>query len=254
MNGYAFIDSRFIEKVFKKLLDVKLKPLPIPCSVRGFNGKQGMPITHFVRLTLDIDRQYLLRIPFLIVGLGEHDMILGRKWASHQDLLIDYKNQALVWLTRLPPSRHFNKVIACSRATLFPRCPSCKDRQHQRDANCRDALMKMKSWCLMLLCRGDTPGFIWAKDKKKQLMVMEFELSGRPSSETAFLPKRLSSRIELSAPYTIDIAAISPHPFYSTMKRKENEHFYMSIYDINRELEFKNESAVTDELGLRPQD
>jgi hypothetical protein len=95
-NGYAFIDSRFIEKVFKKLLDVKLKPLLIPCNIRGFDGKQGMSITHFVCLTLDIDRQYLLRIPFLIVRLGEHDMILGRKWASHQDLLIDCKNRALI--------------------------------------------------------------------------------------------------------------------------------------------------------------
>jgi hypothetical protein len=114
--------------------------------------------------------------------------------------------------------------------------------------------MKMESWRLTFLRQGDTLGFIWAKDKKKQLMVMESELSGRPSSETALLPKRLSSRIESSAPYTIDIAVISPHPFYLTMKRKENEHFYTFIYDINRELESRNESAITDESGLRPQD
>jgi hypothetical protein len=169
-------------------------------------------------------------------------------------LLIDCKNRALIWLTRLLPSRHFNKVIACSRATLFSRSPSRKDRQHQRDADRRDALMKMESWRLTLLRRGDTPGSTWAKDRKKQLMVMESELSGRPSSETALPPKRLSSRIEPSAPYTIDIAAISPHPFYLTMKRKENEHFYTSIYDINRELESRNESAITDESRLRPQD
>jgi hypothetical protein len=114
--------------------------------------------------------------------------------------------------------------------------------------------MKMESWRPTLLRRGDTPGSTWAKDKKKQLMVMESELSGRPSSETALPPKRLSSRTEPSAPYTIDIAAISPHPFYSTMKRKENEHFYTSIYNINRELESRNESAITDESGLRLQD
>jgi hypothetical protein len=56
MNGYAFIDSRFIKKVFEKLLNVKLKPLLIPCNVRGFNSKQGTPITYFVCLTLNIDR------------------------------------------------------------------------------------------------------------------------------------------------------------------------------------------------------
>jgi hypothetical protein len=95
-NGYAFIDSRFIGKVSERLPDVKLEPLPIPCGVRGFDGKQGTPITHFVRLTLDIDGRHLTRIPFLVVGLGEHDMILGRKWASHRGLLIDCKRRALI--------------------------------------------------------------------------------------------------------------------------------------------------------------
>jgi hypothetical protein len=38
------------------------------------------------------------------------------------------------------------------------------------------------------------------------------------------------------------------------MKRKENEYFHTSIYDISRELESRNELAVADESELRPQD
>jgi hypothetical protein len=79
---------------------------------------------------------------------------------------------------------------------------------------------------------------------------MEFKLNERPSSEMTLLLKRLSSCTEPSAPYTIDIAIINPHPFYLTIKRKENEYFYMSIYDINRELKSRNESAITDESRL----
>ena len=83
---------------------------------------------------------------------------------------------------------------------------------------------------------------------------MESKLNGRPSSEMALSLKRLSSRIEPLTPYTIDIAIISLYPFYLMIKYKENEYFYMSIYDINRELESRNESAITDESRLQPQD
>ncbi len=79
---------------------------------------------------------------------------------------------------------------------------------------------------------------------------MEFELSGRPSLETALPLKRLSSYIKPFAPYMINIMAISPYPFYLIIKCKENEHFYISIYNINQELESRNKLAVTDELGL----
>ncbi len=79
---------------------------------------------------------------------------------------------------------------------------------------------------------------------------MESELSGRYSSETALPLVRLSSRIEPSAPYIINITAISPHPFYLIIKHKENEYFYISIYNINRELESRNKLVIIDELGL----
>jgi hypothetical protein len=62
---------------------------------------------------------------------------------------------------------------------------------------------------------------------------MEFKLNKWLSSEMVFLLKRLSSRIKPLIPYTIDIAIINPYPFYLTIKYKENEYFYMFIYDIN---------------------
>jgi hypothetical protein len=38
-NGYTFINSYFIKKVSKKLPNIKLEPLLIPYSIRGFNNK-----------------------------------------------------------------------------------------------------------------------------------------------------------------------------------------------------------------------
>jgi len=39
VNSYTFINSRFIEKVFERLLDIKLESLFIPCGIRGFDSK-----------------------------------------------------------------------------------------------------------------------------------------------------------------------------------------------------------------------
>ena len=38
-NSYTFINSRFIRKVSKRLLDIKLEPLSIPYSIQGFDNK-----------------------------------------------------------------------------------------------------------------------------------------------------------------------------------------------------------------------
>ena len=103
----------------------------------------------------------------MVIGLGKHDIILGRKWASHRGLLIDYKHRALIWPTSSPLSRHFNKVIIYSRVILFPKSPSRKDYRHQKDTDCRDALIKMESWRPILLRQGEIPDSIWAKDNEK---------------------------------------------------------------------------------------
>jgi predicted aspartyl protease len=74
-NGYTFIDSKFV-RIIERFLDVKPTQLKSPCNVRGFNGKQATPITHYIELTLLIDGRKVL-VPILIVGLGEHNIILG---------------------------------------------------------------------------------------------------------------------------------------------------------------------------------
>ena len=82
---------------------------------------------------------------------------------------------------------------------------------------------------------------------------MESELGRRSSSKAEPLPKRLSSRIEPSIPYTINITAIRPYPFYLIIKYKGNIYFYISIYNINQELESRNKLVITDKSELYSQ-
>jgi hypothetical protein len=49
------------------------------CLVQGYDGRETTPITHAMIMTLIIDGHCQPNTPFLIVPLGKHDMILGKK-------------------------------------------------------------------------------------------------------------------------------------------------------------------------------
>ena len=66
-------------KTIKRFLGIEPVPLKMPCNVKGFNGKQATPITHYVELSLRINRRQVL-VLILIIGLGDHDIILRYKW------------------------------------------------------------------------------------------------------------------------------------------------------------------------------
>ena len=83
-------------RIVERFLEVKPTLLRNSCKVRGFDGQQTTPITHFLKLVLLIDGRQI-KVPMLIVGLGDHGMILGQKWFVKTGVLIDCKNQRLIW-------------------------------------------------------------------------------------------------------------------------------------------------------------
>ncbi len=64
--------------MYKFLQDIIIKNLPNPCKVKGFNKKQGSLITQYTELILLINKRRL-KVLFLIISLGDYDVILGRK-------------------------------------------------------------------------------------------------------------------------------------------------------------------------------
>ena len=69
----------------------------------------------------------------LIVGLGDQDMILGRAWAAHFGVLIDYKGHSLIW----PEDQtEYRKILTIQRQNLDREV----EPQHQADAERRDRL------------------------------------------------------------------------------------------------------------------
>ncbi|EED14172.1 hypothetical protein TSTA_103910 [Talaromyces stipitatus ATCC 10500] len=66
-------------------------------AVRGYDGKTATPITHAIIFTLIVNGYRQLDVPFLIINLGKHNMILGRIWFAKHNILVDYAKKRLLW-------------------------------------------------------------------------------------------------------------------------------------------------------------
>jgi predicted aspartyl protease len=137
-NRHTFIDTKFAKAV-ERFLGVSPSPLKTPCKVRGFDGQQTTLITHSIELALVVDGRRI-HTPMLIVGLGEHDMILGRKWFVETGVLIDCKNRCLIWPESAPKPREWGRILTTTKKNLEPAAPS---QHHQADADRRDQAMAM---------------------------------------------------------------------------------------------------------------
>jgi predicted aspartyl protease len=95
-NGFVFINTLCAIDI-AKFLNVKAQRLPRLINVKGYDRKAGSAITHILRLHLTINGRRQYYIPLLILDLGSHDCILGRKWFVFLGVLIDAKRHCLRW-------------------------------------------------------------------------------------------------------------------------------------------------------------
>ena len=76
------------------------KDLGYSIQSKGFDGKREPVISQYILLSMWIDGRRLENLPFLIVELGAHDVILGSKWLAHYNVMIDSRQRRLVWPTQ----------------------------------------------------------------------------------------------------------------------------------------------------------
>ena len=141
-NGFAFINTACAIDT-AKFLNIKATQLEEPIAVKGFDGKRGHAATHILTLHLSVDGRRLTDIPFLILDLGNHDLILGLKWMDYFNVWLDPRNKAFVWPddeSRLsPPS--FQREIRTQRQTIAPKVVNLV---HQQDAEARDQALQLE--------------------------------------------------------------------------------------------------------------
>jgi hypothetical protein len=77
-NGFTFINIAYAINI-TKFFNLKIQPLTRLITTKGFNKQQGKPIIYILTLYLSLNSQRQEDIPFLILDLGNHDIILGLK-------------------------------------------------------------------------------------------------------------------------------------------------------------------------------
>lgn len=147
-NGYAFIDAQFATDLCRFL---SIKPHALPKDkiwhVRGYNGRSGDDITQYVTLTLCIAGRRIADVPLLILPLGNHDVILGRKFFAEHNALLDSRNRRLIWQTPDQSPFVFTRELITPRKNLTL---SVVDPVRQRDVQQRDRLFAVEDQKLAL--------------------------------------------------------------------------------------------------------
>ena len=137
-NAFALIDTQCAVKL-ADFLNAPLKELPKPIPIRGYNGRIGPPIITILRIYLRINRQRQYNVPFLIMDLGSHNIIIGRKWLAYLGLQLNIRNRRLIWPKTLPPTPPFIKEISIIMENLIqPQINTI----YQADAMRRDQAFK----------------------------------------------------------------------------------------------------------------
>jgi len=105
-NGFLFVNTRLARDI-SSFLGAEIIPLAREIPLKGFDGKASSPVTQALFLNMSIDGRRQLLAPFLIVDIGGHDMIIGRKWFSYFNIHLDIRKRRLLWPPEHPPTPYF---------------------------------------------------------------------------------------------------------------------------------------------------
>jgi hypothetical protein len=179
----------------------------------------------------------------LIVGLGDHDMILGRKWFAETGVLIDCKNRCLIWPEGVPQGKEWGRILTTTKENLEP---AMANPRHQEDADRRDRAMakEMAATPRTILRRpASSPPSTWKEEQAEQYRKMREELGGRVLQSKEAGPRRPVQENKKPRGPAIDICGITAAAFRVNLRRKENVLFATSMYEIDRELETREPIA-----------
>lgn len=223
-NGFGFIDTLFAVDL-AKFLGTKAQKLSKAIAVKGYNGDSGNSITHILRLHLTIDGRRQYNLPLLILDLGTHDVILGRKWLANFNVLVDAANHCLLWSEDQKPSYSATKEIKVKRAAIVPK-PSAST--HQDDADARDKAFSKDE---KRRVAGRQAEHVCLLTQKNQLLPVSWKPNG--STQQTDTPKSPSPTSPSSAPKTPKQPGRSS-PFSSTNSPSPTAPLYSSAWTASR--------------------
>ena len=115
-NGYLFIDTKKAIEL-ACFYNIPTEPLRQPAKTRGFSSSDGPQITHTIKLHLIVGGWQFLNQTFLILNLGQHEVIISRQWFAEHDVWLDIQNWQLIW----PYEQTLKDELEASQPKILPR-------------------------------------------------------------------------------------------------------------------------------------
>jgi hypothetical protein len=109
-NDFLFINIRFAIAL-SFFLKTEIIPLTAEIPFKGFDRKASSPVIHALFLNMSIDGRKQLLTPFLMIDIGGHDIIIGRKWFSYFNIHLNLRKRRLLWPPQYPPTPYFARKI-----------------------------------------------------------------------------------------------------------------------------------------------
>ena len=242
-NGFLFINSELATLLIRHC-GARSKPLPRAISVTGYDGKSNSRITHYVRLTLQIDNRRFVRMPFCIAPLGKHDVIIGRKWFGYFKIDLAIADRKLLWPQSLPPTYFFDKLIEVSRESMAPQQVDPLDQAdaERRDRALDEEISQTPPTIPSAVSTAPKERMLWtptlgrhnyADEQQRSLRNMNAMLAGTFQPTSGYRPRSsLLSTLPVKAP-KIDLFEISAVAYKLLSKKKNHETFTTSLDELD---------------------
>lgn len=266
-NIFGAIKTRLAYQL-SKAFDISFVKLPKPIVPTGYNGKPGTPIELALILTFVLDLRRI-NFPFLVTDLGHTDVLIGRKFLEHYDLMQSFSKgrRKLIWPQDMPITPYFEKRIFIDKANW--KRPILLE--HQKDAERRDRQLEQEaSFCsLNTEAKTSTPTAKPTQKPPSRMSGYFRDLGRRIQSMEKILrsclhdPDKSEEKAPLSrktefenGPYGVNISAISAVAMKTCYLNQRKEHrkddivFLCSIHDIDLELERRERERDEDEVVI----
>src|SRR5204863_9594994 len=89
-------------------------------QAKGYDGQSGQVASHYLTLNVIMEGRRQYNIPFIVLNLGAHEVILGHKWFEYFQVNPDMANRRLIWPLENTPTPSFMQILRIAHEDLAP--------------------------------------------------------------------------------------------------------------------------------------
>ncbi len=123
-TAYTLIHTKLADQICQEL---EIQPIRLAKEklIRGYDGKLAKKlITHKILLNLTVGSHRELTVSMLIADIDHHDAILGKLWMNKNEILLDMRNDVIVFPNQLEALISVFSMSVRASHPKWPRSPN----------------------------------------------------------------------------------------------------------------------------------